>query len=26
MWQYSDNGRISGIGGAVDLNINIIKR
>lgn len=26
MWQYSDNGRVNGIGGAVDLNINIIAR
>lgn len=26
MWQYSDKGKISGIGGAVDLNINIIKK
>ena len=26
MWQYSNSGKVSGIGGRVDLNINIIKR
>ena len=25
MWQYSDNGRVKGISGAVDTNLNILR-